>query len=271
MAFFVNLPLSWVANEPALLDKFIDLSLQPEFGIDAGTVFGPGPDWHKRNLEKLRGAGLKCSVHLPFFDLHPGSENPHILEGTRTTLRLAARIARIYHPHHLVGHPIFNAGQHAVAGSPAVPSEAWLERSAATWKMVHEESGKALLCLENTHEKNPEPLVALLRRLDGKAGLCFDLGHWYSFAQGRRLRDLPRWLDAVAPYIAHMHLHDNKGDQDSHMGLGKGSIPFDPAFAELKERGIKPSFTLEPHSEDALRESLAFIAAHPEMEDVFAF
>lgn len=270
MAFFVNLPLSWVYSEPELLDKFIDLSLQPEFGIDARTVFGPGPEWHKRNLEKLRNSGMECSVHLPFFDLHPGSENPHILEGTRVTLRMAAKIAKIYSPHHMVGHPIFNSGQHAVPGSPAVPSEQWLERSVATWTMVYEESGGNLLCLENTHEKNPDPLVGLVERLGGKGSICFDIGHWYSFAQGRHLNDLPRWLDGLS-HITHMHLHDNNGDQDSHLGMGKGSLPFALVFSELQKRGIKTSFTLEPHSEESLQESLAFLIAHPEMKEIFCF
>ncbi len=262
MSFFVNLPLSWVEQDPTFLDKLIKRSLQPEFGIDPRIIFNQSHSWHKRNLEKLENAGLSCSVHLPFYDMHPGSENPHILDGTRITLKLAAKVAKIYKAHHMVAHPIFNANQHSEGADPKTPAAGWLKRSVDTWSAVIEEAGGVPLCLENTFEKTPEPIVALVEKLGEKAGICLDIGHWFCYANGQYKKDLPRWIDCIAPQLKLLHLHDNNGDLDSHLGLGQGKILLFELFNALKAKAVQPTVTLEPHSEQCLEDSLAFIASH---------
>ncbi|NHZ48756.1 sugar phosphate isomerase/epimerase [Nitratidesulfovibrio liaohensis] len=265
MHTFVNLPLSWVARDPAWLDRFVADGLAPELGLDTFAVQELTPDWHRDTARRLAEAGLPCAVHLPFFDLHPGSLNNSVLTASRDTLRRAAELAALYAPRHMVGHAAFDHSQHGG------DFDAWLERACGTWAAVLEVCD-ALVHIENTHERDPEPVAALVDALTGRfgvrAGICFDAGHWHSFARGAQRRDLRRWLDAFAPRLAHLHLHDNDGSDDQHLGLGTGSIPLDDLFGGLIARGLHPTATLEPHDEASFAVSRAWLAARKHYVDV---
>ncbi|WP_353117483.1 sugar phosphate isomerase/epimerase family protein [Nitratidesulfovibrio sp.] len=258
MHTFVNLPLSWVAGDPAWLNRFVADGLAPELGIDTFAVQELSEDWHRDIARRLADAGLPCAVHLPFFDLHPGSLNNSVLTASRDTLRRAAELATLYAPRHMVGHAAFDHSQHDAA------LDAWLERACGTWAAVLG-ACDAPVHIENTHERDPEPVAALVDALvlqfGARAGICFDAGHWHSFARGAQRRDMRRWLDAFAPRLAHLHLHDNDGSDDQHLGLGTGTIPLDDLFGGLIARGLHPTATLEPHDEASFAVSRAWLAA----------
>ena len=54
-----------------------------------------------------------------------------------------------------------------------------------------------------------------------------------------------------------LHLHDNRGEKDSHLAIGKGSADFAGLFQLVGENGLRPTITLEPHEEETLWQSLA--------------
>ncbi len=257
MRTFVNLPLSWVARDPAWLDRFVADGLAPELGIDTFAVQELAPDWHRDTARRLSETGLPCAVHLPFFDLHPGSFNDSVLAASRDTLLRAAELAALYGPRHMVGHAAFDHSQHDGAVAQ------WLERACGTWTAVLA-ACDAPVRIENTHEL----VDALALHFGARAGICFDAGHWHSFARGVQRRDLRRWLDAFAPRLAHLHLHDNDGSDDQHLGLGTGSIPLDDLFGGLLARGLHPTATLEPHDEASFAVSRAWLAARKQYADV---
>ncbi len=265
MRTFVNLPLGWVARDSAWMDRFVADRLAPELGIDTFAVQELSTDWHRDTARRLADAGLTCAIHLPFFDLHPGSLNDAVLAASRDTLRRAAELAALYGPRHMVGHAAFDHSQHNAA------FDAWLERACGTWAAVLD-ACDAPVRIENTHERDPEPLVALVdalaRQYGERAGICFDAGHWHSFSHGVQRRDLRRWLDAFAPRLAHLHLHDNDGSDDQHLGLGTGSIPLDDLFGGLIARGLHPTATLEPHDEASFAVSRSWLASRKQYADV---
>lgn len=261
--FFVNLPLRYVGRDSAWLDAFIARGLSPELGLDAQAMDMLNEDWHRGVAARLRSAGLPCSVHLPFEDLRPASPDPLVAEASRRRLLAAARIASIYEPRHMVGHPSLQ--------SPNDPAQepAQLEAAISFWSELLNAAGNCpLLALENTHDKEPDRLADLVARLRTQHGLrvgvCFDVGHWHSFAGGHARRDALRWLDSLGPFIRHCHLHDNSGADDEHVGLGAGRIPWDEILDLLSGLPQPPTATLEPHSEDALIRSLDFIDARQE-------
>lgn len=92
--------------------------------MDTVAVQDLPESWHRETAAMLRAEGLACGVHLPFFDLHPGSFNDAILAASRETLRRAAALASLYAPHHMIGHVSWDGSQH---GADAAR---WLERSA---------------------------------------------------------------------------------------------------------------------------------------------
>jgi sugar phosphate isomerase/epimerase len=66
----------------------------------------------------------------------------------------------------------------------------------------------------------------------------------------------------LGPFLEQVHLHDNSGEQDDHLALGKGRIDFRGLFQQLKAvRDTPPTVTLEPHSEADLWPSLQYLEA----------
>lgn len=269
MRYYVNLPISWIHNDKGWVKFFRDGGLNPELGFDALSMGLPLP-WHKDNASRLKDSGLACVAHLPFFGPVLGQEDAQARRGGIEVLKKAADIAAIYEAAHLIGHPSFFAHSDAdvkEARGSAIgpqPGTRWLESSLAGWEEVLAITD-ARLYLENTYDTGPEAVLELLELLSrgdyhDQAAMCFDLGHWFSFAQGCDRHNLQEWLDRIAPRLAHLHLHDNSGHGDQHLGLGQGGIPLHDFFRSLLARGLKPTFTLEPHCEKSLRDSLRWIA-----------
>ena len=259
--FNVGVPLDYIAREPRYADLFVAQKINPELAMSAASLDRPDRGWHEELAARFRQAGLVPSVHLPFNDLHPGSPDKLILKASRARLTKAFALARIYSPGFMVGHLDYNKELHA----DDYPG--WRERAMDTWTAFLDAwPDSPPLYLENTYEFDPEPLADVVSGLAGRGvGVCFDVGHWHCFAQGWKRRDLERWVKGLAPHIRVLHLHDNDGSWDQHLGLGKGKIDW-PAFFSLLDRyGIKSRATFEPHSEEAWTATQSFMARRPEL------
>lgn len=261
--FFVNLPLRYIARDPQYLAQVILRGLHPELGMDATCLDALDQAWHQETAARLRDAGLSCAIHLPFMDLSPGALDPRILDACRSRLIQAGEIARIYAPRHLIGHSWYFRDLYRNF------AETWQANAAGTWEtLLRSWPDHPPLYLENVFETSADSLAGLLRTLAARGvegvGACLDLGHWHSFALGFRRRNLDHWLDALAPFLGHLHLHDNTGTDDHHLGLGRGAIPWDQVFSGLASRLLRPTLTLEPHTPEDLNHSLEFVSSHPE-------
>lgn len=259
-ACHVNLPLRYIATDDKYLAHFIEHGLHPELGVDAFATERLSPRWHSRLAAKLAAAALTPGVHLPFHDLHPGGVDPLILDASRERLRRGLSIARTYSPTHLVGHALYADILYVNAYGK------WLDNSVATWtELAASWPDGPTLFLENVYETRPDSFADLLARLpEGRFGFCLDIGHWFSFGGGRDVDDLAHWLETLAHWPLHLHLHDNDGSRDQHLGLGEGDIPLRDLFHTLKRLDLRPSITLEPHTEQDLLTSLCYLADHPQ-------
>ncbi len=266
---YVSLPLSYIANERHYLDLLVQYDdefprLGLELGVDARAIDTLPPAWHDEILHILRDAGIPVSVHLPFFELSPGSPDPFVLEATRRRLESAVDLCRLYRPAHMVGHPSYHA---EIWGGD---TQGWVRNCAETWSaFLALWPDHPPLYLENTFEKDPAPLTALMTELlvheNVACGVCFDVGHWHSFARGAAKQDLERWIQALRPWIRHLHLHDNDGTGDQHIGFGTGAIDFALLSALLERHGCAPTATMEPHTEEAFRQSIAYMREHRDL------
>jgi len=250
--YHVSLSLRAVRDDQRRLDAFLSQGLHPELGLDPVLMDATNAAWHRRIQDAIAGAGVTAALHLPFFDLQPGAVDPLIREATKTRLLRAVEMARIYRPSHLVGHVAYERFLY-IRSYPD-----WRERAADTWADVLESwPDHPPLHLENVHETDPATVAgmaqALRQRLPehaGRIGVCFDVGHWHSFAGGCRLGNLDIWVETLAPVLTHLHLHDNDGTFDQHLAPGTGTIPWPTVLAALSSRGLAPSVTFETHNPD---------------------
>jgi sugar phosphate isomerase/epimerase len=94
-----------------------------------------------------------------------------------------------------------------------------------TFKKVVEE-GEAKFLLEN-NTKGPfscEDEILWLCDKVPELGICIDVGHLHrAFFKGY-VKDEIKTLKLMQDKICYVHLHDNHGEMDEHLALGKGNI-----------------------------------------------
>jgi sugar phosphate isomerase/epimerase len=257
--FFVNLPLAWIGRHPGLLGRFLDLGLSPEIGLEGLDLDDPEVEREaRRTAGVLRSVGRPHTVHLPFTGIAPAATDPDLARRTRTSLARAVELAGLFEPRRLVGHPYLHRARtpDQIRLAAATAATTWTT-ALAPWP------DHPTLCLENTHEASPGPLAALFGIMDGsRVGACFDVGHWHGFAGGRTGVSLREWVATLSSSLKHVHLHDNDGSGDQHLGLGNGGIDWVEFFGLLEEFRLAPTLTMEPHTEEDCAASLDFARKH---------
>ncbi len=248
----VNIPFSYLLR--GYLERFLELGLNPEIGLDAYSLSRYPPRLFRKAARAFQAARRRITLHAPFQDLLPGSPDDAILAASRRRLRQAFAYLPVFRPAAVVCHLGFDS---RLYGDDL---EEYLARSAATWKELSSRAaaqGDVRVMLENIYETDPELLLKIIRRVAApNLQVCLDAGHLFAFGGG----DLARWLDTLAPVIGQLHLHDNRGDADSHLALGAGTIPWQEILRFLADRGPRPLITLEPHQEGSLQPSLEALA-----------
>lgn len=247
---FVNAP--WYELKDRYLDLFLNNRIQPEIGLEGLCLYKESPEEFERIAALLRGQNLACTLHAPFFDLAPGALDPKILEASRNKLRLAFDLIEVFRPRSVVCHLNYEKNKQGYK------EEEWRAAALATWQELSDRARKSgtVLMLENTYERSPEAHEAILSTLDSPhARFCLDVGHLMSFAHA----PWQDWLPRLASWLGQLHLHDNNGESDQHLGLGLGVFDFQALFDYLGSKGLHPLVTLEPHSEEDLWQALEYL------------
>lgn len=73
-------------------------------------------------------------------------------------------------------------------------------------------------------------------------GVCFDVGH--AFARGG-MKEIEMFFKLLKNRIEHVHMHDNHGNFDEHLPIGKGKINYPYVVKMLKKIGYNQTITFE--------------------------
>ena len=96
---------------------------------------------------------------------------------------------------------------------------------------------------------------------DPRLGLCLDVGHANTCVSETPPMD---WIAPMAPWLRHVHLHNNQGDTDLHAPLGEGNIPMRQIIDTVLQAAPEATFTIE--NQNALP-SLHWLAAQGYIEE----
>lgn len=237
-------------------DLFLQHGLNPEIGLDADALENFSVLEVKEIVLPFHRNNRSITVHGPFLDLSPGSPDPAIREITRHRFEQLLTFVSILKPKSVVCHLGYEEDRYGYI------KETWFEKSLTMWTWFGEALRKAGSCLmlENVYEHLPDDMLPFFRRLhQHQVGFCLDVGHQAVFGKV----PLSSWVKILGPYIGQIHLHDNRGEKDEHLPLGKGDIDFLPMIQYLKNCRELPIITLEPHEEKDLWPSLVYL------QDVF--
>jgi sugar phosphate isomerase/epimerase len=250
---FVNVPFDRLRKD---LRRIIDNRIQPEIGFDGDILHSRGMREFKETAAALKGEGLPCTIHAPFTDLAPGSSDSSVLHATRHKLHRAFQLVEIFSPVTIVCHLNYEAHKQKNR------QRQWLDISLETWRLLLEtiHAQETLLMFENTYETDPDMHQRMFTALASpRARFCLDTGHLLAFAH----TPWQNWLPALQPWLGQLHLHDNHGHEDEHLAVGQGNFDFPGFFAYLQSGHLQPIITLEPHREEYLWESLAYLDTLP--------
>lgn len=92
-----------------------------------------------------------------------------------------------------------------------------------------------------------DTLKNVVKILSRVPGLCFhlDIGHANLYK-----KSIISFIKKFHKKLRHVHLHDNSGEKDEHLPIGKGSINFKKVIKELKKYQYDGTITLEIFSKN---------------------
>ncbi len=199
-----------------------------------------------KRLQKLRKAAkdytLNFSIHAPFADINVASPNKPMLKATMKRLKQSMQSAHELNAYLWVFHPGCKSGI-----SSFYPGAEW-KQNIVSIQELHETAKD--LGLEIAMENLPGKYNFIMKTPEDfnrfytesgleKIGIVLDTGHAnlegqiYPFTQ-----QLPN-------KIVHIHVSDNHGEIDEHLGLGHGNINWQQFTTALKSIGFSRTVLAE--------------------------
>jgi sugar phosphate isomerase/epimerase len=206
--------------------------------------------------EIAKAKSLRFTVHAPFADINIASPSKPILAAIMKRLEQSMSYARDLDAQLWVFHPGAKTGI-----SSFYPNQDW-KQNTETIRRLHEKAEKHGLnmAIENLPEKygfimrNPEDFQLFYRETNLQdIGIVLDIGH------ANLENQIIPFLRKLPYKIVHMHLSDNMGENDQHLGIGYGKVNWQQFAETLKEIAYDKNIIIEaidhvPESLQKLRE-----------------
>ena len=179
---------------------------------------------------------IRFTFHAPFSELCPAAIDPLVRDVTKKRYAQAVALAHRYGIYRIVIHAGF---------IPQVYFPEWfVPRSVEFWQeFLGEPDDKTVICLENVMEPTAEMLVSIAREVDDpRLRLCLDVGHACTREQARPVEE---WIDLEAPYLAHVHIHNNDGMRDVHDPLGRGILDMEALLDRIESVCPEATYAVE--------------------------
>jgi len=228
--------------------------VHPEIFFSGEVLDSTLPEELESVATALASLKLTCTIHAPFMDLNPGSEEILICEATRRRFRQVCAAALILKPKSMVFHPGYDRWRYGEKQT------AWLGHSLETFREVIDMTApiNCIIAIENIFEEEPSTLQTLIESLNHpRVQHCFDVGHWNLFHSPDV--GLEEWFAALGAHIGEVHIHDNSGTRDDHAPVGDGRIDFDLYFRLLEQHAPDALWTIEAHSRGCLERAVRSI------------
>jgi len=209
--------------------------------------------------EKLVSLALRPIIHSAVYDINVASLNPLIrkasIRQTLESIRFAAKIGAkivIIHPGRL----------------PKDYPPVYLKNSRinllTSLNVMARMAGRmgVMLAIENSPRgrahrlvTSPQEHLHILRRVGSPhLGALLDIGHAHTWGV-----DLREYIKSLADYILLFHLHDNRGQADDHLPLGRGTIDLRGIGEEIQRMKKRHPVILSMRRREDIAESIRFL------------
>ena len=246
MLYCLNKPFASALKQLAKVDvKHVEL---PDEGLHT---------LNKRRAKKLKEIAetrnLDFVVHAPWAGINIAAPSPVLRRAVLKRLEQSIVVAGHLDCRLWLFHPGSRTGL-----SPFYPEEDWqlnLQSVRALLKIARREGVE--IAIENT----PEPFPSLMKSVDDfhrfYEQLDDDIGMVLDVAHANLNNQIQDFIEQFSEKIVHIHVSDNKGDRDLHMGIGHGNIDWKKVAKLVRATDYGNLIMIE--STDHIEESLRFL------------
>jgi len=234
--------LSGYENDLKILSKLEELNVGIELqsyglkGVSSPLSWDKKIKQHKKIIENFKG---KISVHGPFVGIRQTHMDCLLKEAVKKRMRLTYEMAKELKPEILVMHSGIDGDI-----KKWKLMDFWMEETTNFWKneiKKYEKEGIKIV-IENLVEEEPDILNKLCDAVNSHFfALCLDIGHLNVFSE----LSPSNWVKRMDKKLQYVHLHDNNGENDEHLPVGKGNIDFENFFDSLKNSENDITIALE--------------------------
>lgn len=192
-------------------------------------------------IDRLLVKAGKCTFHATFSEIHPAAIDPKARKLAMERLNQAADLAMRYRADKMVVHSGY---------VPLVYFKEWHEdRSVEFWQeFMASRNDNLKIVIENVMDDEPYMMAKMMERITHpNIKMCFDVGHAACISKV----DVLEWIDVLAPYIGHIHIHNNDGTHDWHKPIFDGRIDMEAFLAKVEEK-CAPDTTITIESLEAM-------------------
>lgn len=233
-------------------EKVVELCQKYGLGIEIQGFYNPNQIDRKEEIIAMYKAKLPDNIekhlHAPFWDLCLGSANTQIKDVTKFYFDYAYRIAEELKCDTVTIHQGF------VPNTSYIDN--WINRSKIFWLEFFEtHKADIIMCMENLLEYDPRTFIEIIDGVNrSHLAVNLDIGHTNCNSKTPTLE----WIKQLGERIKYVHIHDNFGTKDDHLGLGKGTMNIVEILNALNEYTPKAIWALECNTDD-MEESIEYL------------
>ena len=239
------------------IEESIALSKQYNLGFEFNDFFTPKMLDNKEKCERIacmydeQDMPDLLTSHGDFFDVLVFSADEKIAEISEMRVKESMEIAKRVHASAVIFHTNYE---------PFLTAQLYLDnwriKTEMFFRKICEEYPEINVYMENMFDQSPDTLKTLAERMADvdNFGVCLDYAHAYISKTA-----ISEWVKTLAPYIRHVHINDNDGENDLHLAVGEGVIDWKKFLKLKKEYFPDVTILIETTPLEKQRKSLEFM------------
>lgn len=243
------------------LDKCIQLSKKYNFGFEYNEFFNPCLLDDKQKLNEVINTYKQLNrsndyMHGVFLDICLNSYDQLIKEVSEKRVLQSLEIAKQLNLKGVTFHTNYINWMTNINSY----CDKWINDNAMFYKKVAKLYPDINIYIENMFDDSPYLLKKLIEEINlDNVKVCLDFAH--AFISKTNINE---WVNELKPYIGHIHINDNNGQEDSHLKLGEGNINYKQLFNIIKDLDV--SVLIEMNNIDNAFQSYLYLVGNDKDE-----